>query len=50
MKNFIFIIVFSVILSVNAYAKKLNWKFEKSSQENELNMIFSKNLKELDYI
>tara|TARA_B100001248_G_C27361104_1_gene446532 strand:+ start:167 stop:649 length:483 start_codon:yes stop_codon:yes gene_type:complete len=36
MKNFIFIIVFSVILSVNAYAKKLNWKFEKSSQENEL--------------
>ena len=36
MKNFIFIIVFSVILSVNAYAKKLNRKFEKSSQENEL--------------
>ena len=36
MKNFIFIIVFSVILSVNAHAKKLNWKFEKTSQENEL--------------
>ena len=36
MKNFIFIIVISVILSVNAHAKKLNWKFEKTSQENEL--------------